>query len=69
MAKFAELTHEDGLIADVDHQPLCNFVVADRLASDGMTFSRGPMFDAELAVLNARVDNLQGQVERLLDHG
>lgn len=67
--KFAALTGTAGLEVRVDRAPLRNFIVPDRpLTGDGVGApgDATPVVDAELAVINARVDELQSHVDRLL---
>ncbi|MFC5209187.1 hypothetical protein ACFPM0_21825 [Pseudonocardia sulfidoxydans] len=71
---FAQLTGQDGVVAAVDRQPLrhfCSqsglFFTDDRVVAEGNLPGRDPLLDAELAVVNARLDELQRQLSRLLD--
>ncbi|ODU06868.1 MAG: hypothetical protein ABS81_03470 [Pseudonocardia sp. SCN 72-86] len=68
LEKFAALTGEGGIDVRVDHAPLSNFLTPDRPPVDYGQQHRvsTPVVDAELAVINARIDELQSHIDRLL---
>ncbi|MGD9987538.1 hypothetical protein [Pseudonocardia sp.] len=59
---FAALTGDDALQARADHEPLRRFVIA----TGGAPRDGDAVVEAELAVVNARIDELHARVEDLL---